>query len=137
MDKSLILLCQSRLDEGTVELVLKTGKALGTTFYILSPINRHTITKNAANEGMDEAQLSERMIHDAYSSLYTLEHRLTQQGMEVTIKASIMSFPEDLIREIRHTNPRILIVAGRMDPATIDSLYTNLLTPILLIPTEE
>jgi len=137
MEKSLVLLCQSRLNEDTVELVLKIGKALRTSFYILAPINRHTITKNAANEGMDEAELSEKMIHDAYSSLYTLEHRLTQQGVEVNIRASVMSFPEDLIREIKRTNPRILFVTGRMDPANIDSLYSNISIPILLIPAEE
>lgn len=116
---------------------MRIGRALKTSFHIIAPINRQTIMKTAVNEGVDESELSERFIHDAYASLYTLEHRLTQAGVKVDIRAIVMSFPEDLIREIKRTNCKIVFVAGRMDASTIDALYSNLSTPILLIPSEE
>lgn len=97
-------------------------KSLDTGFHIIAPIYRHLIVKNAANECTDEDEMSETLVHDAYSGLYDLEHRLTSGHIEVNIKAIVMSFPEDLIREIKHANPVIAIIAGKMDTAAVDAL---------------
>lgn len=103
----------------------------------MSPIDRGKTARLASNEGVKEAQVHDRLLHEIYVNLYHLEELFTKQGLQVTIAAKEMRLPDELLVEIRKANPGMLILIGRVEPHTLESLYGAVQVPMLMLPYED
>jgi len=120
-----------------VKFAIKVIKCFTTHAHILSPIDRHLITRIASNEGVKEETIRERIIQEAYVSLYHLEDILKKEGVEVTISVAEMGLPEGLISAVKKINPAMLVVLGPLEASVIESLRDSFPVPIVLHPIEE
>lgn len=137
MEKLLILIFDTHTSEEWLDFCMNILQCFKPVVHILTPIDRHMITRIASNEGVKEAEIRDRLLHDAYINLYHLEDIFSKQGLKVTIAAKEMKLPEELLGEIRKTNPGMLIVLGKIEPAVLDSIYGSFRAPVLLLPPEE
>jgi len=120
-----------------VKFIIKVIKCFTKQAHILSPIDRHLITKIASNEGVKEETIRERIIQEVYVNLYHLEDVLKKEGVEVTVCAIEMGLPEGLISAVKKINPTILVVLGPLETSVIESLRDSLSVPMVLLPIEE
>lgn len=137
MEKILVLVFDTHASEEWFEFCVKILQCFKSAIHVLTPINRHTIAHLASNEGIKEAEMRDRLLHEAYINLYHLEDIFSKQGSKVTIAAKEMILPEELLGEIRKTNPGMLIVFGKIELAVLDSIYGSFRAPVLLLPPEE
>lgn len=134
MEKTLVLIFKAQISEELIELCARILHCLESSVSVLSPVDRHMIARIASNEGIREAEARERAIHDAYTNLYHVEVLFSKHNVNVTVAAKEMRLPEELMGEIRKTNPGMIVVTGRVDPQTLESLYDAFTGPILLLP---
>jgi hypothetical protein len=137
MEKILILVIDTKTSEDWMESCIDMLHCFKPSVQIISPIDRHAVTRIASNEGIREAEVRDRMLHETYMYLYHLEDTFNKQGLQVNIAAREMSLPEDLITELRKKNAGMLVVVGKIEPTILESLYSLLHIPILLLPHEE
>jgi hypothetical protein len=137
MEKALIIVFDSHTSEDSIEMCIKILKCFRPLIHILSPVDRHAITRLASNEGIKETDARERALHEAYENLYHLEDIFNRHNMHVTGKTKEMRLPEELVAEIRKTNPGMLVVIGRLDPVVLETLYGSFHVPVLLLVPEE
>jgi len=134
MEKILVLVFDTHTIEDWLEFCMMTLQRFKPTTHILIPIDRHVIAHIASNEGVKEIEIRERLLHEAYLNLYHLEDIFSKRGSKVTIAAKEMTLPEELLGEIKKTNPEMLVVIGKIDTVVLESLYGLLRMPILLLP---
>jgi hypothetical protein len=137
MEKILVLVVDTHTGEEWIELCVEMMKCFKPLIQILSLIDRHTITRVASNEGVKEGEVRERLLHDAYINLYHLEDTFSKQGLQVAFSAKEMTLPDELLSELRKTNPGMLVLIGKVDPLLLESLYGSLRIPVLLLPPED
>jgi len=137
MEKVLILIFETQINEESIELCAKILHCLNSSVNVLSPVDRHMITRIASNEGIREAEARERAIHKAYTDLYNVEVLFSKQNIHTTVTAKEMRLPEELLGEIRKANPGMIVVTGRVDTQVIESLYSTFTGPIFLLPPKD
>jgi len=137
MEKILILVVDAHVGEGWLEVCIKMLQCFKPLIHIMSPIDRHTVARAASNEGVKDAEVRERLLHEAYTNLYHLEDTFSKQGLQATIAVKEMTLPEELLGEIKRINPEMLVVIGKIDSQIFESLYSALHVPVLLLPTED
>jgi len=133
----LILVVDAHVGEGWLEVCIKMLQCFKPLIHIMSPIDRHTVARAASNEGVKDAEVRERLLHEAYTNLYHLEDTFSKQGLQATIAVKEMTLPEELLGEIKRINPEMLVVIGKIDSQIFESLYSALHVPVLLLPTED
>jgi len=137
MEKIVILVLNTHAGEEWLEVCTKIIQCFKPLIHIMSPIDRHTVARVASNEGLKEAEVRERLLHEAYTDLYHLEDTFSKQGLQVSIAVKEMTLPEGLLDEIKRIDPGMLFVIGKMDTQILESLYSVLHVPMLLLPHEE
>jgi hypothetical protein len=137
MEKVLILVFETQISDESIELCAKILHCLKSSVNVLSPVDRHTVTRIASNEGIREAEARERAIHKAYTNLYHIEVLFNKQNVHVTVAAKEMRLPEELLGEIRKTNPGMIVVAGKIEAQVLESLYNTFAGPIFLLPPKD
>ena len=133
----MILVVDAHVGEGWLEVCIKMLQCFKPLIHIMSPIDRHTVARAASNEGVKDAEVHERLLHEAYTNLYHLEDTFSKQGLQATIAVKEMTLPEELLGEIKRINPEMLVVIGKIDSQIFESLYSALHVPVLLLPTED
>ena len=137
MKRTLFLVFDSHTSEDWIELCVRLIQCLGPDVHILAPVDRHAVTRIAANEGIKQAEVRERLLHEAYRYLYHLEDTFGKKGLHATITAKELILPEELLAEIRKSNPGMLVIIGKVETHTFESLHGLLQLPILSLPQEE
>ncbi|MDH4210808.1 MAG: hypothetical protein OEV79_05110 [candidate division WOR-3 bacterium] len=137
MDKVLVVVFDTHTTEDSIVLCIKMMQHFKPLIQIISPVDRHAVTRVASNEGAKEAEVRERMLHETYTNLYHLEDLFSKHGLQVNIAAKEMRLPEELLTEIRKMNPGMLVVVGKIDPVVLETLYGSFHVPILLLAPED
>ncbi len=137
MKKVLLLIFDTHVSEEVINTCSEMLQCLEPLVTILSPVDRHTVARIASNEGLKDTEVRERLLHEAYINLYHLEDVFGKTGQQVTIAAKDMRLPEDLLLEIRKTNPAMLIIVGKIDYFILESLHGSVCVPMLLLPSED
>jgi hypothetical protein len=137
MKRILFLVFNSRASDDWIELCVKMLQYLEPDIHILAPVDRHAVTRIALNEGIKQAEVRERLLHEAYRYLYHLEDTFGKKGLHANIAAKELTLPEELLAEIRKSNPGMLVIIGKVETHTFESLHSLLQLPIISLPQEE
>ncbi len=137
MEKVLIIIFDTHTSGDSIEMCIKMLQCLKPLVHVLSPVDRHAVARVASNEGIREADARERALHEAYTNLYHLEDMFSKQSLHITVTAKEMRLPEELLTEIRKTNPGMLVIMGKIESQVLEFLYGSFRKPIFLLPPED